>query len=356
MDPSRKSEFRMNAGAAVRVVLVLIASALLVSCGFALATGGTSGTGFSKGPIEEFGSIIVGDVRWNVRDAEIVFDGEVVEIPDDFVEDEVDALFDLGQVVTVEGLLDEGGLSGDATRVVFDEAIEGPVIDDPFVVPPGGMERELNVLGYIVVITPSTTYTGGAGFDTLEKEDVVEVSGLVDGNVVYATWIDLVGRFEEGVTTAELHGIVTDLSTSGGGGEFEIGDVKVSYSATTDFDGFEGGGLEEGQRVEVEGVLGDIDELDADRIELEFEGLPFDDAENVEIKGIVSGFVGEGSPFTVSGVQVDASRAVIEGLLEDGAEVEVEGDLVGGVLFADEVEVEDDDDDDDQDEDEDEDV
>ncbi len=331
MDPSRMSEFRSNLIKAACIAVVVSASALQLSCGFAFATGGTSGTGYSQGPIEDFGSILVGDVWWDIDDAEITFDDEVG----------LEELLDFGQVVTVEGTLAADGLSGSATRVSFDDAVEGVISEEPDETVPG-VERELEVLGRTVVIdVVKTTFAGGATFEGLDEGHVIEVSGLVDGEVIYATWVELLGDFEPNVSEAELRGVVEGLIENGdGSGEFDIGTVKVRYDGDTELEDFEGMSLMEGQLVEAIGVLTAVDELIANEIELEKEGLGIEDADSVELTGIVSGFVDAETPFTVSGVLVDASDAEIDGLLEEGAEIEVEGPLVGGVLIAEEIEVE----------------
>ena len=68
-----------------------------------------------------------------------------------------------------------------------------------------------------------------------------------------------------------------------------------------------------------------------------------DDIDEVSLQGPISGYVDLGN-FKINGQQVDASQASLspanaEALLGNGIEVEVEGDIVGGELMADELEL-----------------
>jgi len=319
-------------------MIVACVCALPLSCGFAVS-GGTSGTGYSQGPIDAFGSIWVGDVRWDVSKAEIELDGVLGD----------EDLLDLGMVVTVEGELDASGLQGVAAWVSFDDSVEGVILDDPEIVEPGVLRR-LHVMGFDVLIhATDTVFADGDDLDdlpdsflfaTLAEDDMIEVSGLVDGETIYATWVDYVGPYVEGESAAELRGLVEGLTDDGETGEFTIDGITVRWSASTEFEDFDGMSIVEGMLVEATGVLAAVDELDADEIELETEGLGFEDADEVDITGIVSGFTDVDTLFTVAGVTVDASMATIVGVIANGIEVEVEGPLVGGVLEAEEVEVE----------------
>jgi len=85
----------------------------------------------------------------------------------------------------------------------------------------------------------------------------------------------------------------------------------------------------------IKGTFTDPTTIFADEIKPGDDGLP-EDAEQVEIEGIIANFVSAGN-FTISGQQVDASSAQLSPAnlnLADGLLVEVEGPIVNGVLQA----------------------
>ncbi len=305
--------------------------------------GGMSGTGISQGAISAFGSIFVNGVEWDVDDAEIEIDGRRGSQTD----------LRVGMVVRVEGDR-AGGASGTALSVVFDDALEGPIADDPVDVNPSGKRKQFSVLGIPVIVDiEHTHFGGGANFDNLVRDQVVEISGFALGNgTIRATRLELRGSFPDR-SEAELRGRVSNLFKGpNGSGVFDLGSVFVRYDGTTTFEDGTRAELANGVLVEVEGNLRvSGDELDAARIELEDEGFGDEDFDDVEVEGFVTGFVSNAS-FVVAGVPVDATTAEFEPaslVLADGVQVEVEGRLEAGVLVADKVEGEGDDDEDEDD-------
>jgi len=304
------------------------------------ATGGMSGTGISQGSIDSFGSIFVNGVEWEIGSAEIEID------------DAIGAEGDLrvGMVVRVRGDLDAGGTSGIATSVDYDDDLEGPIEDVPIFVTPGGTEKSFTILGRTVIVDEfDTRFDGGTSFASITQLDVVEVSGFVDGaGNVRAARIEWKGQFPADLGV-ELEGVVANLAMNGDGtGLFEIGSVTVEYRGTTVFSGFTESDLVNGGVVEVKGqlVAGGFDRIDAAEIELEDEVLADEDAEDVELEGIVSGFVSFSEEFKIAGFRVDASGPSFESsgtIIMDGDLVEVDGSLVAGVIIAESIELEDED-------------
>ena len=94
--------------------------------------------------------------------------------------------------------------------------------------------------------------------------------------------------------------------------------------------------------VEIEGRIDAANEVFATEIELEDE-FDDDNQDEVSITGFVQRFVGI-DEFYLGSQRVDASGAVFENgnssQLADGVRVEVEGEIIDGVLIADEVEFE----------------
>jgi len=320
--------------------VLLTASAL--GCGAdggSFASGGMSGSGISEGSISAFGSIFVNGVEWEVDDASIDIEGVAGGESD----------LRLGMVVRVEGNLAEDGLTGNATSVHFDDALEGPIAEDPTPANAEGTRKEFSVLDTRVVVdVDDTVFDDGASFDGLARDQVVEVSGFIDETgAVRATRVELQGEFPT-LDDVELRGRVSGLSQDmSDGGIFDLGGITVHYTAATDFEDGTRDDLAEGVLVEVEGRLRiSGDEIDAAEIELEEEGLGDGDADDVELEGFVTGYLSDAF-FLVSGVQVDASGASFDPTslaLANGVQVEVEGRLQAGILIADRVEAEGDDD------------
>jgi hypothetical protein len=307
---------------------------LLVSCGegggFA-ATGGIGGTGISQGSVTAFGSIFVNGVEWSTSSATVEIDGVVGD----------DSDLRLGMVVRVEGSRSSNGLTGTASRITFDDSLEGPIEAAPVL---NGTQKSFTIFGQAVIVEDGiTVFDDGATFANIAMDDVVEVSGLPDETgAIRATRLELKGTFTPGVSRAELKGTISGLDT--GMKEFTVSGVLVQYASAI-FDDLTEADLANGLLIEAEGVLSSAVILVADRIERENVGLGVDDADDVELEGFVSSYVSDAN-FMVSGVQVDASSASVifepAGLmLVDGLHVEVDGDLVAGVLQATKVELED---------------
>lgn len=317
--------------------LFLIATLACSSSTNTADTGGMSGTGVSQGSIDSFGSIFVNGVEWEIGNA-------LIEV-NDATGSEGDLR--LGMIVLVRGDLDAGGLSGIATSVDYDNELEGPIEIDPILLVPEGTEKSFVVLGRTVIVDEfDTSFDAGVSFASIARRDVVEVSGFVDGaGNIRATRIALTGQFPAD-DEVEFKGFVANLARNGDGtGVFDIGAITVEYVNATDFSGTTEGDLVDGQFVEVKGELvgGGFDRVDATEIELEEEGLSGEDAESLEIEGLVSGFVSL-ADFEVAGVSVDASTASIDpagAIIMDGDLVEVEGRLAAGVLIAESLEIED---------------
>jgi hypothetical protein len=296
--------------------------------------GGMSGTGISQGSVTAFGSIFVNAVEWAVDTATIELDGAPA----------TEADLRLGMVVRIEGQLDPTGLTGVATSVVFDDAVEGPIAAPPVETIPG-VEKTFEVLGRTVVIDfDATVFDGGASFDGLAMDDVVEVSGFVDENDrIQATRVELKGQLATN-DEVELRGRVASLmANTADTGIFDLGPIMVHYTAMTTFDGVSRATLADGDLVEVSGTLGaNGAEIDAETIELEIEGLGGGDVARVEVEGIVA-LCPQSPEFCVDGIPVTTSGASFEPMgftPMPGDRVEVDGSLVAGVLVADRVESE----------------
>jgi len=71
----------------------------------------------SKGTISGFGSVIVNGVRYNTNSATFTIDGVSGSQSD----------LSVGDVVVLQGTVNDDGTSPTATSVTFDDAVEGPI-------------------------------------------------------------------------------------------------------------------------------------------------------------------------------------------------------------------------------------
>ncbi len=318
----------------VFVLLFMLASIMAACGGGGSTSSGIGGTGItSSGAITGTGSIYVNGVRFNTDNATVtVNDGPATA-----------SALKVGMVVKVVGTVDDGGVTGTANTVDYDNEIKGPVTGLNTPASGDGLIKQFTVMGQVVEISSTATMfenegSGPFDFETIMDNDFVEVSGFVDqAGVLQATRVE-----KKTGSEVELKGTVANYSPTGGAagmGSFTLGTlITVEVDAGTDTSDLSGG-LANDLRVEVKGSLaGTI--ITATEIEPDDSGLG-DDVDNVSLEGIVSGFTDINSSFTVAGQTVDASTASLEPanlVLGDGVQVEVEGDIVNGVLVADEVE------------------
>jgi len=287
-----------------------------------------TGVAVAVGPITGFGSVIVNGNTYDTSAATFTKDGQPA----------VQADFAVGQMVLVQGTIDDDNTNAAATSVEFDDNVEGPVssVDS--------LNRILVVLGQTVQITASTSIDDScpALLDDFLNVAAVEVSGPVqaDGSIE-ATRIECKNVIGE----LEVTGIVSSLDT--GAMTFMINALVVDYSAAMLQD-FPGGVISDGDPVEAKdsdgGGLGGAGELLATSVE--FKGNRFGDNEgdHVEVEGFITRFV-SATDFDVSGIAVTTTDTTVfeggvAGDLDVNLKVEVEGEFnSAGVLVATKVEI-----------------
>ena len=297
---------------------------IVAGCGGSSSGGSDTDPVVSRGVITGFGSVYVNSRRYQTEDTRF-------EVDDDSgSEDELR----VGMVVTVKGYQDDSGYHAD--EIEYDNEIKGPVSD--IVIDPADASRKtLTILGQAVLVTADTTIDddGNLTYDTIAIGDVLEVSGYPGDSELIATHIELQDDDDE----IEIKGIIENLDPNG----FEISGFPISYDTNTEIDD-DITELENGLYVEVEGQLnGAGDTLIAKEIESEDDD-DFDDIDEIEIVGAISDYNDGDKTFMLGDQQVNARFAELEPAsltLVDGLIVEVEGYIVDGVLYADEVELED---------------
>ena len=235
--------------------------------------------------------------------------------------------------MVLRGTVNDDGTSPTAASVTFDDAVEGPIESIDIAA------STITVLSQLVHIDADTSFDDSispASIDGLSVTDIVEVSGffLADGSIS-ATRIEpkpAGGEFE-------VTGLVSNLS----GTTFDINALEVDFSAAQ-LDNFPNGSPEEGQPVEVKGMIfGAGGELLATRVEFKGGDLG-DDGDQVELEGFITRFV-SASDFDVEGVPVTTTGSTVyeNGTAADLAlnrKVEVEGSIdAAGLITATKVEI-----------------
>jgi hypothetical protein len=300
---------------------IIATSALVGACG---GGGGGGGGGGSQpvaaqnvGEITAKGSVWVNGVEFNTNNAQVVMDGTTLAVGDD-------SKLRVGMVVSVEGEMNDAGV-GTATKVTFDDTLQGPVTTK-------NADNTLLIMGKAVAVTPDTRIDDSVGgvktLDDVLANGMVEVSGGVDdlGRIV-ATHIELKAAGEISEVTGKVDQ-VSPLVVSG-----------ISVLGTPALSNFPATGIAVGNLVEVKGSFNGT-ALTATTIELKT-GLQNDD--NLHFEGFV--ISGTDSSFVLQGQHLNQTLTVttsatttfmggVKGDLVVGTKVEVEGALTGTTIVA----------------------
>jgi hypothetical protein len=327
----------MNANNGAALAAGLLIAATLVGCG---GTGGGSGAGTTSsappaapatstaqsiattGAVTDVSAtkLTVGGIAFDTASATVTRDGVSAST----------SQMKVGDVVSVTGRLNDDRRTGTATRVEFDDDVEGPIqsID--------ATAGIVVVLGQRVRIDAMTLFDDSTGgLAALAVGQVIEVSGFRNaaGEIV-ASRIEVRGaRANE----LEVTGIASAVDAAQK--RLTIGVLVVDYSAAT-LSNFPSGAPQNGDRVEAKGnSLNSSGALIATRLERKVPLGAGDDSVRIEIEGLI-GTMTSPTEFEIGGRRVRlAPNVVIE--FEDGiridlatnVKVEVEGTLgADGVL------------------------
>ncbi|HUV23723.1 MAG TPA: DUF5666 domain-containing protein, partial [Gammaproteobacteria bacterium] len=285
-----------------------------------------------------FGSIFINGAEFDTDSSQFFVDGEVRA-------NQTAANLKVGMIVSLEVETEDGSYNGNALKVVYDDEVQGPV-SGLALLSTGETQRTFNVFGQTITIDDTSTLFNGAslnpqfGFDTISNDDVLEISGFrTSANAITATYVEwketLVNDSE-----VELRGTVKDYLPPAK--EFMLDGFQITFEDSTVID--VSGGLVNDVYVEIKGAYQTASSsVHASKIEQEDEGFG-DDLDDVSLQGIISNFNGT-DDFEIDGLPIDASVATklspanALSLLGEGVEIEVEGNIVGGKLIADEVEL-----------------
>jgi hypothetical protein len=281
-----------------------------------------SATSFASGPISGFGSVIVNGVRYDDSGAMVLDDDDGGRGRDSLK---------LGMMVEVDGAqMDHAAALGKALRIRFGSEIVGPV---------GSVDAgagTLVVLGQTVQTTATTVFDDSlaGGLTALTPGTVVEVHALFDA----ASRRYIATRIEDEDNTSfyKLRGAISNLDTTGK--TFTIGSEVISYAGLEVAD--LPNALANGQRVRVR--------LQTTQVARQWVAVALrpgerklEDREEAHLRGAITAWTSTAA-FQVNGLPVDASSASFPdgtaGVVL-GAQVEVEGKVVNGVLVASKVEL-----------------
>ena len=306
----------------------------LTACGG--GGGGSTGTASgsasisSVGTLTGFGSIYVNGIKYETGSSSYRVDDE-----DRFD----DSALAVGMKVKVEGTVNADGRTGTATRVLYDDDVEGPV-DTGSLTVVDATTKVFTILGLAVQADATdTVYDDGASFDSLAEGQKLEISGYFDGSRIIASRIekqdDLDNEFELKGTVTDYDGSTVTLSLQNGA---TAGPYTISGTAELDIP------------TDPTGLFVEIKLLDqgggllVTKIETDDEDMLDDDDDDVSIRGILQndgngGFLINGVAISVNdGTEYDPES--LEGNLAEGMEVQAEGHMQGDVLIAEEIETE----------------
>ena len=307
-------------------VIFTSVAVLLAACVGSTAVAGIQGSGKQSmvafGRVTGFGSVFVNGVEYSTTGAQILIDGH----------DATESQLNTGDVVTIQGTVNDDGITGTATQVSFTGNVRGPITGI------GLMGNGFTVLGQSVLTNASTIF--GDGSQPPKVGAIVEVSGLPDGlgNIV-ASRVDL----KPAASDFQVVGVVNWLDTNAH--TFQINNLTIDYGAAAGTVA-----LANGSTVEVHGA-----NLTANGALLatDLEAVPAIAGvagEQADLEGVITGLTSLTNllsslvGFILDGQQVtiDSTTAlVLHGLtLAPGVAVDVQGEFdASGTLHARKIEV-----------------
>ena len=334
----------------LKMTTLLFSVVLLSSCGGGgtqVAEGGIGGTGISTGTITAFGSIWVNGVEFSTAGAKFIEEDDeagAIILNTNELDDptELAPYLSEGMVVTINGTINDDGLTGTADTISYEDILEGPVVGNPV-----SGDTSFVALGQTVLVTTETQYDDGLfTVDDLEDRQVVEISGFRDasGNI-HALYV---AKQENDYTPSDIFEI-KGIASVNSQYELQIGGLRIStLGRTQDVTVFAG------KFVEAKGTFDGTDLLTASE-DVEIEDESFDESDPqldgyiVELEGLASTACGPTAPceFEMSGVTVrvettttysGTGSAVTD--ITTAVKLEAEGIIQNGKLIAESIEFE----------------
>lgn len=292
---------------------------------------GVGGTGIVFGKITGFGSVLVNGGTYDIDTSQFNVDGNTSANQSDLA---------LGMVIQLQVETSNGVFTDKAVEVVYDDEIEGPVTN---LMTPNPLEPTIKtgiIFGQTITFDDTSTVFDNTSFAGMVNGNVIEVSGFrVSPTQINATYVEK--KFDNvtlGSTEVELRGIIGSYM-AGPPETFVLDGVTVNTDAFTEVE--VSGSLQDGIYVEAKGIIQSVNSMLATKIEEEEEDFD-EDVDDISLQGVISGFTDITSNFLIDNQLVNAGTAQLDPaslMLADGLNVEVEGEIVGGLLIADEVEL-----------------
>jgi len=314
------------ASKSIRLATALSLATVLVACGGGGSTdiAGIGGSGIvSSGTITGFGSVFVNGVKFETSRSTFDIEGNL-GTQDDLA---------IGMVVKVNGTINPDGVTGTATSIIFDDDLQGPVAN--YALSADRLSATFTIMEINVQIDSKTTYfdpdNDGIAIDTIKNGNIVELSGFFDGNgTLIASRIE--SKTGSGDENVELKGTITNLGDS----SFKLRNITVEFNNDTLKD--LPNGLANQMQVEVKGRFSDSRII---ATEIESEAFEYDDLSQFEVEGFITNFSDSNNQFTVNGITVKFNSTTPRNpsmmQLANNLQIEVEGQLINGVLIATEI-------------------
>jgi len=264
----------------------------------------------ASGPIDGFGSVIVNGVTYNTSSAAISVRGE------SSIEDNLQ----IGDNITVLGTLNTDGLTGTATKLVYQPNLIGPISQI-------NSNDTFSLIAQTVIVNNATIFGSTIiprNIHGLSEGQVVEVSGVTNSNgEIVATRIDV-----STITELEIIGTVSELDLTER--EFKLESTVIDYSGLTDSASVVNA-LENGLSVIVRGTSLVGTNLTASSISIEENIIESNNVQNIQIEGLVESIT-DTNNFKVNGfsVQLNETTEFSNGSAEDiivDTFLEVEGTI-----------------------------
>ncbi|MDE1998279.1 MAG: hypothetical protein KGI91_15325 [Burkholderiales bacterium] len=298
-----------------KIAWLCLCATLVSGCGgggSTVASGvGSGGTGsYTSGPVTGLGSIIVNGIRYDVTSAGISDDEDSTGLDESSLK--------LGMFVDVDGsevTAASTGQTATATSVRLASDFIGQI---SAVAPSSSAPTSISLFGRTISIDSKTVYTA-----PINVGDYVVVYGLVSPAGYVATRIE---KLNATPAVQKMSGVVRHLDDIPN--TFTLGSQTINYSLVSPLPTrVRNGSL---VRVWVSPVqVGGI--WTATKLRAPVASVR--DSKSATVKGLI-GTLTDQTSFVVNGINVDASKVTLSGVLAEGSRIEVKGKMVNGVLAA----------------------
>lgn len=296
------------------LAMLLAAVFSIAGCG---GSGGSAATGtqiVSKGVITGFGSVFVNGVEFDIPvSANIILDDATASSDN----------LKTGMVVKVKGTLNNGGTTGSAASIEYEDSLEGPVSNLT--------ANGFSILNQDVLTTTTTVYVGVTGLSGITNGQFVEVSGLMNPDgIITATRIET-----KSSTEYKIRGTVSNLGTNTFVLTVRPGlDYRVDFSSGTITILPSFADLKDGAFVKVSASAAPTGGTTIMATKVSVKRADIEDADRAEVEGFVSNYNSSAHTFSINNINVDAASIILPTGFTDGIRIEVEGKLANGLMTA----------------------